>query len=230
MTDLTYSIDSKLNVIDIAVIKRLYSEPTQNDILIKHSDIYPSNLDVNAIDADVFKVLFYNQGSFSPLSTSQIEALTVNGQAISTSTANAYKDIMSLNTPKTIDQNELDMPELLIRHIENGDLTATPAIPPMPREMFTRCSAIELTKSLNSLSHFSDIMPSTTPSDSELLCKLTWDEITRTIRHLSKQQETGTYRAQLRITVFLESKTVSNPLPPFGVSYNFNVKFSIPII
>jgi hypothetical protein len=86
-----------------------------------------------------------------------------------------------------------------------------------------------LTKSLNSLSHFSDIISSTTP-DSELLCQLTWDEITRTIRHLSIKKDAGTYRAKLRITVFLESKTVSNPLPPFGVSYTFHVKFSIPII
>lgn len=207
---------SRTRFIDIAVIKHEYTEPIIADtvLILKHSDIYPK---IGAIPANVFKDLFFNSsGIFSPITNSQLSGLIPT----SPYTLEDYTNIVSLGNPKEIEGNELDLPEMLIQYIEDRLSTY--------RDMLTRCSVIELTRSINNLLYFSNITENSAPSS--FVCNLTWNEILKSIYHLAPNKDNGTvYRAVLRITVYLEATTTAPkaPIPPFGITYNFSVDFPI---
>lgn len=213
-------------IIDIAVIKSNYEDPIQNtDQNIKYTEAYPKNDTITAAD---FKLLFFNNNVFSPINDNALSSLKDgNGVDISDDKKKYYREIMSLNYPKVykvpntlVDVNEVDLPEMLLEHIENN-LNFN-------RDMFTKCSSIAFTKNINTLRYFSNIIAK---SSNSIVCHLTWSEIMQSVYYLTPKTEQAFYNAVLRITVYLETTTVqadeTPTVPSLGIAYDFNVRFSI---
>lgn len=193
-------------IIDIAVLKREYINVSLNETITIHTDNYPKS-SAPAIKATDFKNLFFQNGNFNPVPKSQL---------FQGPNYDEFVNIISLNEPKEIAGNEVDLPEIVIKHIETNLNTS--------RDMFTPCSTINLATSLLNLKYFSDI----TQTSNSINCSLTWEQILKSINYLAQPSAT-TYEAVLRITLFLEA-IASTSILPLRITYNFNVEFDIPAV